>query len=93
VAALLLTLLPGDITYVCVTGLFLAMKVKYSGLKETVLTFNLEHLSYLSKASGIWIIQHRNATSVIKQKLKLSIDNGSLTLQRPIVNDFFVQCA
>jgi hypothetical protein len=31
VAALLLTLLPGDITYVSVTGLFLAMKVKNSG--------------------------------------------------------------
>jgi hypothetical protein len=31
VAALLLTLLPGDITYVGVTGLFLAMKVNYSG--------------------------------------------------------------
>jgi hypothetical protein len=33
VAALLLTLLPGDITYVCVTGLFLAMKVKNSAFK------------------------------------------------------------
>ncbi len=61
-AALLLTLLPGDITYVCVTGLFLAMKVKNSGLKKTVFTFNLEHLSYLSKAYGIWTLQHLNGT-------------------------------
>jgi hypothetical protein len=71
VAALLLTLLPGDITYVGVTGLFLAMKVKYSGFLKTVLPFNLEHLSYLSKASGIWILQHLNRTFVIKQKLKI----------------------
>jgi hypothetical protein len=71
VAALLLTLLPGDITYVGVTGLFLAMKVKYSGFLKTVLTFNLEHLSYLLKACGIWILQQPNGTFVIKQKLKI----------------------
>jgi hypothetical protein len=39
VAALLLTLLPGDITYVCVTGLFLAMKVKYSGFQKNCFYF------------------------------------------------------
>jgi hypothetical protein len=71
VAALLLTLLPGDITYVGVTGLFLAMKVKYSGFLKTGLTFNLEHLSFLSKANGIWILQHPNGTFAIKQKLKI----------------------
>jgi hypothetical protein len=76
VAALLLTLLPGDITYVGVTGLFLAMKVKNSGLKKTVLPFNLEHLSCLSKANGIWILQYPNGTFVIKQKFKIRINNG-----------------
>jgi hypothetical protein len=71
VAALLLTLLPGDITYVGVTGLFLAMKVKYSGLKKPILPFNQEHLSYLSNATGIWILHHPNGTFVIKQKIKI----------------------